>query len=70
MKKNKIPKQSILFFTISLVGGFIGKAIYDVFNKPDGYLFMDKDTKDVYAQLFKDPDTYKDDSKLIFMFKT
>ena len=70
MKKPKIPKQSILFFTISLVGGFVGKAIYDIFNKPDGYLYMDKDTKNVYAQLIKDPDTYKDGSKLIFTFKT
>ena len=70
MKKPKIPKQSILFFTISVLGGFVGKAIYDIFNKPDGYLYMDKDTKDVYAQLIKDPDTYKDGSKLIFTFKT
>ena len=70
MKNIKIPRHSILFFAISVVGGFVGKVIYDISTKPDGYLYLDKDTKNVYAQLTKDPDTYKDDTRLIFIFKT
>lgn len=72
MKKIKIPKtakQGLLFFSISLIGGFIGKTIYDVANKPDGYLYLDKDTKAVYAQMKKDPDKFKKGTKLLFEFK-
>lgn len=72
MKKNKIPKivnQCILFFSISLIGGFTGKTIYDILNKPDGYLYLDKDTKAIYAQMKKDPDSFKKGSKLLFEFK-
>lgn len=69
MKNIKIPKQLLLFFGVSIFGGFLGKSIYDLANKPDGYLYLDKDTKSVYAQLRKDPDNYKDNSKLIFLFK-
>lgn len=69
MKKIPNLKPGILFFAISLVGGFTGKMIYDLSNKPDGYLYLDKDTKSVYADLKKDPDKYKDGTKLIFLFK-
>jgi len=69
MKNNKILKPAILIFLVSLIGCFSGKVLYDLINKPDGYLYLDKDTKSVYAQLKKNPDEIPNGSKLIFLFK-
>lgn len=69
MKNLKIPKQPLLFFSVSLIGVLVGNIIYDLLVKPDGYLYLDKDTKAVYASLNKDPDDYKNGSRLFFIFK-
>lgn len=61
---------------IFIIGGLIGFSsaflayiIYDVISKPDGYLYLDKETKAVYATMTKDPDKFAKGSKLIFIFK-
>lgn len=61
------------YFALGVLFGslcvFIGETAYDLASKPDGYLYLDTETKAVYASLIKDPDTYKPNSKLIFVFK-
>lgn len=62
-------KRIIFESSISIISAFVGKIVYDCTCRPDGYLYLDKDTKSVYAVLKKDPDKYKDKSRLIFIFK-
>lgn len=62
-------KRMIIEASVCLVSGFVGKLAYECSSKPDGYLYLDKETKKVYAVLNKDPDKYKNGSRLVFIFK-
>lgn len=67
----KIPKLVWAIGGCSIagfIGAFAGHLVYGLTAKPDGYLYMDHDTKGLYAQLTKDPDSYKKDSLLIFKY--
>lgn len=64
MKKYFIMGAAVIFSS-----AFFGHLCYDLVSSPDGYLYLDKDTKNVYAMLNKDPDEYKPNSKLVFVFK-
>lgn len=64
-----MKKTIIIFSIVGFVSSFLGELAYDTLSKPDGYLYLDKDTKCVYATLKKDPDKYKPGTKLIFVFK-
>lgn len=63
--KKKLIALGVVCFTSS----FLGLLCYNLVSKPDGYLYMDKDTKCVYAALDKDPDTYRKGTRLIFVYK-
>ena len=68
----KVPKLVWILggcFISSLGGCFAGHLIYDLVSKPDGYLYLDRDTKNIYAQLNEDPDNYKNGSRLVFKYK-
>lgn len=62
-------KALIICFLTGSFGGVISSVLYDLLSKPDGYLYMDKDTKNIYASLTKDPDEYSKNSRLIFLYK-
>lgn len=62
-------KALIICFMTGSVGGLLSSLLYDLLSKPDGYLYMDKDTKNIYASLTKDPDEYVKNSRLIFLYK-
>ena len=64
-----MKKQLLIGAGVGLISSFLGSLVYDLVSKPDGILYLDKDTKSVYAALEKDPDEYKPGSKLIFVFK-
>lgn len=57
-------------FAVGFVSTFLGALCYDLISKPDGFLYLDTETKSVYAVLDKDPDKYTSNSRLIFIFKT
>lgn len=64
-----MKKKLILICSSVFVAGFCGALAYDVISKPDGVIYMDPEDKAIYAKLNKDPDTYKKNSRLIFVFK-
>ena len=64
-----MKKQFLLGVTVGFISSFVGNLCYDLASKPDGYLYLDKETKSVYAALSKDPDKYRPNTKLIFEFK-
>lgn len=68
----KIPKIVWMIsgcFMSGLAGCLTGRILYALASKPDGYLYLDRDTKNIYAQLNQDPDKYRNGSKLIFKYK-
>ena len=64
-----MKKKLIIYGGLCFSAAFLGHILYDLVSKPDGYLYMDKDTKAVYAALDKDPDKYEPGSRLIFVMK-
>lgn len=65
-----MKKLLIIGFITGFVSTFLGNLCYDILSTPDGYLYLDPDTKSVYAALDHDPDKYKSGSRLIFVFKS
>lgn len=62
-------KKIIVCSVVSFISGFFGFLLYDQVSKPDGFLYLDKDTKNIYATLQDDPDNYRKNSRLIFIYK-
>lgn len=65
-----MKKQFFIGGVIGFTSSFLGNLIYELVSKPDGYLYLDKDTKNVYAALSKDPDKFKPGSRMVFVFKS